>query len=104
MITSIRPATTADAPSIARIYNYYVLNTIVTFEEEVITVEEMSNRIQEVQEKFPWCVYESGGSVTGYAYASSWKSRCAYRYSAEVSVYLDHSISGQGIGTALYTE
>jgi phosphinothricin acetyltransferase len=49
-------------------------------------------------------VYEKEGEVVGYAYAGEWKSRCSYRYSVESSVYLKHGLSGEGIGSKLYTE
>ncbi|MES2680169.1 MAG: arsinothricin resistance N-acetyltransferase ArsN1 family B [Bacteroidota bacterium] len=99
----IRPAIINDAARIAEIYNYYILNTTVTFEEEAVSPETMQGRIAEVIEKYPWLVYEQNGKVIGYAYAGAWKSRCAYRYSVETSVYLQNGLSRKGIGTALYT-
>ena len=98
-----RDATVADASAIAAIYNYYVLETIVTFEEEAVTVEDMAGRIEDVRARFPWIVYEEDGQILGYAYASSWKSRCAYRNSVETTVYLHQAAAGKGIGTGLYT-
>ena len=88
----------------AGIYNYYIANTTVTFEEEPVSIQEMKERIAAVQEKYPWLVYEQDGEVIGYAYASAWKSRCAYRYSVESSVYLKNGLSRKGIGSALYGE
>jgi L-amino acid N-acyltransferase YncA len=99
----VRQATVADAPQIAAIYNHYIANTTVTFEEEPVGVAEMEGRIVEVG-SFPWLVCEVDGKIAGYAYAGSWKSRCAYRFSVEISVYLRDGLSGKGIGTALYTE
>jgi phosphinothricin acetyltransferase len=99
----IRPVACGDAEAIARIYNHYILNTIITFEEEVITAEEMQTRIDEVLGcSLPWLVAEQEGQVVGYAYASKWKGRCAYRYSVESTVYLDSGYAGKGFGTALY--
>jgi phosphinothricin acetyltransferase len=100
----IRTATLLDAQSIAGIYNYYVAHTTVTFEEEPVTKEEMEKRMAEVLEKYPWLICEQDGKILGYAYAGAWKSRCAYRYSVETSVYLEHGLSGRGIGSALYEE
>jgi L-amino acid N-acyltransferase YncA len=97
-----RDATAADAAAIAEIYNYYVLHTIVTFEEEAVTTEDMAGRIQEVTAKFPWIVYEAEGRILGYAYAGAWKSRCAYRNSVETTVYLTADAAGKGIGSGLY--
>lgn len=99
----IREATPADAAAIAEIYNHYILHTIVTFEEEPIPASEIASRIDEVHaSKLPWIVALRDGRVVGYAYASKWKGRCAYRYSTEVTVYLHHEQGGRGIGTELY--
>ena len=100
----LRPATIADAAVIAGIYNHYVLNTIVTFEEEAVPAEEMARRIGDTfAAGLPWLVWAEEGKVLGYAYASKWKSRCSYRFSVEATVYLDKAATGCGIGTKLYT-
>jgi L-amino acid N-acyltransferase YncA len=98
----IRNATLLDAPVLADIYNYYITDTIITFEEEAIDGTEMATRIGEVTAKFPWIVWEEDGEVLGYAYASSWKSRCAYRHSVESTVYLRPGLGGRGLGYQLY--
>ena len=99
----LRAATVADAAAIAEIYNHYVLHTIITFEEEAVTEAEMAGRITEVLGlKLPWFVWEEEGRVIGYAYAGKWKSRCAYRYSVESSIYLAKDATGRGLGTKLY--
>jgi L-amino acid N-acyltransferase YncA len=101
----IRAAGPADAGAIARIYNHYILNTIVTFEVEAVTPGDIAARIAEVtQASLPWLVAEHEGRVVGYAYASRWKGRCAYRFSAEATVYLDHADTGRGHGSLLYRE
>ena len=98
----IRGATVADAESIARIYNYYVAHTVISFEEEPVATEAMAERIADVQSiGLPWLVAQIGGDVVGYAYASKWKVRAAYRHSAETSVYLEHGREGKGIGRPL---
>ncbi len=99
----IRDAIGSDVPAITEIYNYYIEHTVVTFEEEPKTVPEMEERIQGVQEKYPWIVMEVEGEIVGYAYATEWKSRSAYRYSAESTVYIKHGLNGKGYGYALYT-
>lgn len=91
-----------DAPQIAEIYNYYIKNTHHTFETEAINKSEMHNRINEITEKYPYFVGEENGEIIGYAYAAPYKSRCAYRSSAEVSVYVKNNIQQKGIGTRLY--
>ena len=99
----IRTATAGDADAIARIYNHYVANTIITFEEQAVSSEEMAARIAEIAAaSLPWLVAELDGSIVGYAYASKWKGRCAYRFSAECTVYLDPDCVGRGYGTMLY--
>ena len=99
----IRSATIADAAAICAIYNHYVLNTTITFEELAVPPSEMEGRIGETLPSLPWLVWEQDGALRGYAYASRWKGRCAYRRSVEVTVYVDPESTGQRIGTQLYT-
>jgi len=99
----IRPALPADAQDMARIYNYYVLNSVITFEEQVVTAQAMLERLHEVgAASLPWIVVERSGSVVGFAYASRWKDRSAYRYSVESTIYLESAVLGAGYGTQLY--
>ncbi|MES2304577.1 MAG: arsinothricin resistance N-acetyltransferase ArsN1 family B [Gemmatimonadota bacterium] len=99
----IRTATLADADALARIYNHYITDTIVTFEEEPIDGAEMAARLADVvAARLPWIVAEEGGVVVGYAYASRWKARVGYRFSVESTIYLAQAATGKGIGTALY--
>ena len=101
----IRPVSASDAAAIAGIYNYYVTNTTVTFEEEPVSPDEMARRIGTVTgQGQPWLVAEVDGQVAGYAYATKWHHRHGYRYSAEVTVYLGKEFGGRGLGTALYQE
>ena len=99
----IRPATPADANAIARIYNHYILKSTITFEEVAVTTEEMAERIDNLKAAgMPWLVAENSGQVVGYAYANQWKARSAYRYTTEITVYLDLTHTGEGYGTELY--
>jgi L-amino acid N-acyltransferase YncA len=99
----IRSATPADAESIIRIYNHYVLNTTITFEEQAISSEEMAGRITEAaSSSLPWLVLEQAGLLAGYAYATKWKGRGAYRFSVESTIYLAPGLGGRGLGTQLY--
>jgi L-amino acid N-acyltransferase YncA len=98
----VRQCHTSDAAEIAEIYNFYIRETVVTFEEEPVTDAEMARRIAEVTASFPWLVWEESGSLAGYAYAAPWKSRAAYRHSVEATIYLDRDHVGRGIGTQLY--
>jgi L-amino acid N-acyltransferase YncA len=98
---TLRKIRLGDAPEIRSIYNYYVTHSICTFEEAPVPVPEMENRIREVISSYPWLVLEEEGEIHGYIYANRWKSRSAYRYSAELSVYVRHGYQGKGLGKML---
>jgi L-amino acid N-acyltransferase YncA len=101
----IRAAAAADAAAIARIYNQYVADTIVTFEEDPVAADDMASRIRDIQSaSLPWFVAERNGEVVGYAYAGKWKARRGYRIAVEVTVYVDTASGGIGIGSGLYTK
>jgi phosphinothricin acetyltransferase len=103
--TTIREAAASDAADVADVYNHYVTETVVTFEEEPVSVAEMARRIEEVRsESLPWLVAEADSHVVGYAYARPWNPRTAYRFSAEITVYLAAVHAGRGIGSKLYGE
>ncbi len=104
MATLIRPATEADAVGIVDIYNGYVTGTCVTFETEPVPVSVMARRIAStVQLALPWLVAEQHGRIVGYAYASRWKGRCAYKHSVESTIYMDPAYTGRGVGLQLYS-
>jgi len=98
----IRNATLEDAAAIAGIYNHYIGNTVVTFEEQPVPTDDMRDRVADVIPKWPWLVFEENDAVIGYAYATQWNKRGAYRHSVESSVYLSPTATGRGIGRALY--
>jgi len=91
-----------DAEDICTIYNHYVVNTHFTFEENILPKHLMWERIRKVSKQFPWYICEVGDEVVGYAYANHWKTRSAYRYTAESTIYLKHDHQGKGIGYELY--
>ncbi|OBG29678.1 GNAT family N-acetyltransferase [Mycobacterium sp. 852002-51057_SCH5723018] len=97
----VRAATAADAAACLDIYRPYVLDTAISFETDVPTVEEMARRIAGAHE---WLVLEVDGAVTGYAYAHQFNSRAAYHWSVETSIYLARERHGSGGGRLLYTE
>lgn len=99
----IRRATIDDATQLCDIYNHYVLETPITFEEHPVTVEDMAQRVQDTLESLPWFVWEEGQRLVGFCYASKWKGRCAYRHSVESTVYLRPDAMGRGIGSQLYS-
>lgn len=101
----IREATAADAGRIAEIYNYYIAETIITFEYDLVNEDDIRKRIEKVHSKdYPFFVYEKDGEIAGYAYLSNWRERVAYDITLETSVYLDHTLTGSGIGSILYAE
>jgi len=105
MVTSkrIRLATVEDAEAILDIYKTYIENTRVTFETEVPSVEAFRERMERITEHFPWLVCEINGQVVGYAYGSKHGERAAYRWSADLSVYVHEEFHRYGVGKALYT-
>ena len=101
----IREVRQSDAEPIAAIYNHYVQTSIATFEEAPVPREDICHRIEGVRSaSLPWLVAERSGRVIGYAYATAWKSRSAYRFSAEASMYIAPGHVGRGTGSALYAE
>lgn len=100
---TIRDVKKEDAGDITRIYNPFILESVITFEELAVTEDEIARRICEITSAaYPYLVAEIHGEVAGYAYASQWRSRSAYRHTAESTVYLDPIHTGKGIGSALY--
>ena len=98
----IRLATETDIPQILDIYAPYVLNTAVSFEYTVPTLEEFTQRFQSITRQFPWIVWEENGKVLGYAYGSLPFGREAYRWCAAASIYLAPEAQGKGLGRMLY--
>ena len=100
----IRTATSDDAAALAAIYGHHILHGLGTFEEVPPSTEEMSRRAAAVLGfGLPYLVAEFDGAVAGFAYASAFRTRAAYRYTVEDSVYIAADRLGQGIGKALLT-
>ncbi len=93
-----------DAKSLLEIYEPYVKNTAITFEYDVPSVEEFENRINTISSKYPYIKLICKDKIVGYAYADYFRTREAYKYDAEISIYLDQSQRGKGYGNVLYTE
>lgn len=100
--TVIRDARSDDASRIVEIYNHYVRTTTSTFDEEPTVVASIVARIAGSKRRHPWLVIEHEGLVQGYAYATEWKGRSAYRFSVETSIYLDPVATGRGLGRHVY--
>ena len=103
MSLAIRDVEPRDAGAIVRIYNRYIRDTIVTFEEDEISAADMAARIAHVRASLPWIVAEQGGAILGYAYARKFHERAAYRNTVESTIYVDEAAQRKGIGTNLYT-
>jgi L-amino acid N-acyltransferase YncA len=101
----IRAASATDAAQVADIYNHFVLTSTITFEEEPVAIQEITRRIAEIQASaLPWLVAARGEHIVGFAYATRWKTRAAYRFATEVTVYVRDGLSRSGIGSRLYAE
>lgn len=99
----LRPASERDVPHMLEIYNHYVANSTVTFDEDALTLKEMRAKFRHVQElTYPWLVAVSpSGMILGYAYVTPWKAKAAYRFTVENSIYLSPAATGKGLGKAL---
>lgn len=98
-------ATIEDFEQIVKIYNYYIKNSVITFEEETISSQDMIERFEKIKKtKLPWIVAKENNKILGYAYAHFWHERSAYRFTVEPSIYLDPEFTGKGIGKVLFKE
>jgi GNAT superfamily N-acetyltransferase len=99
----IREATAADIPDIREIYNYYVTNSVVTFDEKKWSLTKWREKFDHLRKlELPFLVAESpSGQILGYALVQPWAGKSAYRYTVEDSIYLGQAASGKGLGTAL---
>lgn len=102
---SLRPATEADMGEVQRIYGQHVAEGLASFEETAPGIDEMRTRFQALKARsFPYIAAERDGRLLGYAYAGPYRTRSAYRFTIENSVYVDSAAAGQGIGRALLSE
>ncbi len=99
MVRVVRPD---DAEAIAAIYAPIVERTAISFEEVAPSIDDTRARIEEIGETWPWLVFDDGGGVLAYAYASGHRTRAAYRWSVDVSAYVREDARGRGLARALY--
>jgi L-amino acid N-acyltransferase YncA len=99
----IRPVADGDIPDIREIYNYYVTNSVVTFDEKKWSIAQWREKVAHLKKLgLPFLVAESpSGQILGYAYVQPMSSKSAYRYSVENSIYLGQAATGKGLGRAL---
>lgn len=99
----IREATPSDARAICEIYNYYILNTAITFETTPLRETEIEERMADIIDSgCPYYVAETDGKIAGYYYLHEWNRRSAYSTTKEVTIYLDKDATGKGLGSRLF--
>jgi L-amino acid N-acyltransferase YncA len=98
----VRPAVADDLPAVAAVLEPYVLRTAVTFDEVPPGADAWTARLADLADRgLPFLVAEVGGAVVGYAYASPWRPKAAYRHTVESTIYLSPAAQGRGVGTRL---
>lgn len=100
----LRPVSDADAAALCAIYNPYVHDTVISFEQAPVTAADMAQRIRDTTARYPWLVAEIEGKVVAYAYASRWRTRAAYDWALESTIYVDAAHTGRGIAKPLYLQ
>ena len=99
----IEKATEADAPGLLEIYGPYVKETAISFEYEVPSQEEFQRRIRSISSKYPYIkAVDEDGTILGYAYAAAFKTRAAYDWAVETTIYVRRECRGKGVGRGLY--
>jgi phosphinothricin acetyltransferase len=104
-LVEVRPALPADLAAIQAIYAHHVLHGLASFEEEPPALDEIRRRYEDVTRRgLPYLVADFAGVVAGYGYCAPYRTRSAYRYAVEDSVYVRPDAQGRGVGTALLSE
>jgi len=93
-----------DIEQLVEIYNYYIDNTVITFDRVSFTTDDFKQKIKSIYNKYPFIIFEEKNEILGFAYGSSWRAKPSYKHTAESTIYLKNGVSGKGIGTKLYTE
>lgn len=103
---TLRTARSEDLPQVLAIYNHYVANSTVTFDEQPMSLADLESKFAQLQRLgFPFIVAEDPAQqLLGYAYVAPWKAKAAYRFTVELSIYLDPAAAGKGVGTAIMAE
>lgn len=93
-----------DIPELLDIYNYYVLNTTVTFDLEALSLQVFTEKINTINKEYPCIIFEKENEILGFAYGSKFRPKPAYHYVVESTVYVKYNTHGKQIGTQLYAE
>ncbi len=99
---SVRNVVADDAKKLLELYAPYVRDTAITFEYDIPSENEFRKRIENIMKDYPYLCAEKDGEILGYAYASSFKERAAYKWSVEISIYVKKASQGLGLGRLLY--
>jgi phosphinothricin acetyltransferase len=99
---TVRAVREDDADAIAAIYNPYVRDTVISFEQTPVSDADMAQRIREYTVRYPWLVATRDDKVVAYAYATRWRTRAAYDFALESTIYVDQAYTGRGIAQPLY--
>lgn len=100
----IRDVNIKDAKQIVDIYNYYVLNSIVTLDLVPFSTQDFEEKIETISNQFPFIVYEENNVLLGYAYANTFRTKPAYNNTVELTIYLKYDELGKQIGKRMYSE
>ena len=103
-MSMIRSVKLEDAQNILNIYNYYVTNTVVTFDLEPLSLEVFKEKINTISQEYPFIVFEEENEILGYAYGSRFRPKPAYNNTVESTVYVKNGEHDKKIGTKLYRE
>ena len=98
----IRPFKINDTQQLLDIYNYYVLNSIVTFDDIPLTFKIFSDKVNRINKAYPFLIFEEQNEILGYAYGSKWRAKPAYMQTVESTIYIKNGAQGKQIGTKLY--
>ncbi len=100
----IRDMEKTDFVQCLNIYNHYIENSVVTFEESALGLYDYKRRIERITAEYPFLVAVQSNKIKGFAYLDKFNERSAYRYTADLSIYVDKDNLGSGIGTLLLAE
>ncbi len=103
-VINIRALRAGDLPACLEIYNYYIENTTYSFEEEPLSLAAFAKRAENISAEYPFLIAEEDGKILGYAYLSAFSDRTAYRFTADLSIYLSPSSTGKGTGGILLSQ
>jgi phosphinothricin acetyltransferase len=100
----IKNITALDYPEVLKIYNYFVVNTTINFEQKPITILELSNMVDNITKKYPFIILYENTKILGYAYLSAFNKKTSYDITADLAIYLNPEVKSKGYGSILLLE